>query len=152
MQRKAIELWVGLFVLLGIISLIGLGLKVSNLTSIEDDNSYLLYAKFQNIGGLKVRSPVKVGGVTVGRVAAIGLDPEDFSPITTLVIQKKFNSFSTETGASIMTAGILGEQFVSLTPGWNEEILINGDYIEDTQSALVLEELIAQFLFSESGN
>lgn len=152
MVSKKIELLVGLFAAIGIAALLMLALKVANSGIAGNGNTYQLYAKFDNIGGLKVRSPIKVGGVVIGRVNAISLDSEDYTPLVTLEIFAEYNNFSEATSVSILTAGLLGEQYVGLLPGFihtSVEILKPGDYIEDTKPALILEELIGQFLFSQ---
>jgi phospholipid/cholesterol/gamma-HCH transport system substrate-binding protein len=152
MTSKKIELLVGFFVALGIAALLMLSYKVAKTGIAGGDETYDLYAKFSNIGGLKVRSPIKVGGVVVGRITRIALDDEDYTPVVTLTIYKRYNNFSDATSVSILTAGLLGEQYVGLQPGFIDEsveILQAGDYIEDTKPALVLEELIGQFLFSQ---
>ena len=153
MNRYKTELMVGVFVLMTIAALLLLALKVANQTVVTDGDTYTLYAKFENIGGLKVRSPVKVGGVTIGRVNAIKLDKDDYSPVVELTIQSEYNEFPETSSASILTSGLLGEQYIGFEPGFTidgVENLAEGDYIEDTSSALVLEELIGQFLFSRS--
>jgi len=151
-MSKKVELMVGFFVALGIAALLMLSLKVANTGISGGGESYNLLAKFDNIGGLKVRSPIKVGGVVVGRVSDISLDEEDYTPVVTLNIYKEYSNFSEATSVSILTAGLLGEQYIGLQPGFMDdsfEILQAGDYIEDTKPALVLEELIGQFLFSQ---
>ncbi|MCW8831766.1 MAG: outer membrane lipid asymmetry maintenance protein MlaD [Colwellia sp.] len=152
MMSKKIELMVGFFVALGIAALLMLSLKVANTGISGNGESYNLFAKFDNIGGLKVRSPIKVGGVVVGRVSDISLDDEDYTPVVTLKIYKEYSNFSEATSVAILTAGLLGEQYIGLQPGFMDdslETLQPGDYIEDTKPALVLEELIGQFLFSQ---
>jgi phospholipid/cholesterol/gamma-HCH transport system substrate-binding protein len=152
MVSKKIELMVGFFVALGILALLVLSLKVANSGISGNGETYNLYAKFDNIGGLKVRSPIKVGGVVVGRVSDISLDQDDYTPVVTLNIYAQYNSFSEATSVAILTAGLLGEQYIGLQPGFIDdsmEILQPDDYIEDTKPALVLEELIGQFLFSQ---
>ncbi|MGY5452070.1 outer membrane lipid asymmetry maintenance protein MlaD [Agarivorans sp. MS3-6] len=151
MKVNKIELSVGLFVLLGIVALLVLSLKIADSQFGNNTDSYTLYAKFDNIGGLKARSPVKVGGVVVGRVEAINLDVEDYMPKVTLSMNRKYGYYPETSSLSILTAGLLGEQYIGLTPGFVMEDIENlndGDLIEDTKSALVLEELIGQFLFS----
>jgi len=154
MTSKKIELMVGFFVALGIAALLMLSLNVANTGIAGNSDSYNLFAKFDNVGGLKVRSPIKIGGVVIGRVSNISLDEEDYTPIVTLKIYTEYSDFSETTSAAILTAGLLGEQYIGLQPGFIDdsldiEILQPGDYIEDTNSALVLEELIGQFLFSQ---
>ncbi len=149
-QSKSTELTVGMFVAAGIIALFILAMKVSNLTELTDDAGYKVYAEFENVGGLKVRSAVTMAGVRVGRVAAIDLDPETFNAKVTLNIYKKYNQIPTDTAASIYTAGLLGEQYIGLEAGAEEEFLQDGDVIDITQPALVLEKVISQFLFSKA--
>ncbi len=151
-MSKKVEFMVGLFAALGIAALLMLALKVANNGMSGNGETYQLYAKFDNIGGLKVRSPIKVGGVVVGRVSDISLDEEDYTPVVTLTIDAQYNQFSEATSVSILTAGLLGEQYIGLLPGFMDESVTTlepGDFIEDTKPALVLEELIGQFLFSE---
>ena len=155
MTSRKVEISVGFFVALGITALVFLALKVASAGVTGSGENYTLYAKFDNIGGLKVRSSVKVGGVVVGRVEAIHLDPEDYAPVATLAIDKQYDNFPDTSSLSILTSGLLGEQYLGLEPGFIDEtvaILSNGDYIEDTKSALVLEELIGQFLFSQGSD
>jgi phospholipid/cholesterol/gamma-HCH transport system substrate-binding protein len=154
MNKYKTEVMVGLFVVLTIGALLLLALKVANQSVVTEGGSYTLYAKFDNIGGLKVRSAVKVGGVTIGRVTSIHLDEDDFSPVVELSIQSQYQDFPETSSASILTAGLLGEQYIGFEPGFTIdgiENLKDGDYIEDTSSALVLEELIGQFLFNRGG-
>lgn len=151
MTTRKLEILVGAFVALSIGAFLLLALKVANAGVAGSDQSYQLLATFDNIGGLKVRSPVKVGGVVVGRVASIQLDPEQFQPVVTLEINSSYNNFPETSSLAILTSGLLGEQYIGLQPGFvdeNVEILGNGDRIEDTKSAIVLEELIGQFLFN----
>lgn len=155
MTSRKLELTVGFFVALGLAALLFLALKVANAGMSGSGETYQLYAKFENIGGLKVRSSVKVGGVVVGRVEEITLDPEDYAPVARLSIDKQFNNFPDTSSLAILTSGLLGEQYLGLEPGFIDEtveILADGDYIEDTKSALVLEELIGQFLFSQGND
>jgi len=155
MMSKKIEFAVGCFVAIGIGALLMLSLKVADSGISGNGETYQLYAKFDNIGGLKVRSPIKVGGVVVGRVSDISLDDEDYMPVVTLDIDTQYNNFSEATSLSILTSGLLGEQYIGLLPGFMDEsvdTLEPGDYIEDTKPALVLEELIGQFLFSQGSD
>lgn len=155
MTSRKTEILVGLFVALAIAASLMLALKVANQGSIGQGESYTLYAKFDNIGGLKERSSVKVGGVVIGRVEKIKLDPEDFTPVVTLSISKTYNQFPETSSASILTSGLLGEQYVGFQPGFTIDDIENlgdGDYIADTKSALVLEDLIGQFLFSKGSD
>ena len=151
MNKYKTELMVGLFVVLTIGAVLLLALRVANQTMSDDGASYTLYAKFDNIGSLKVRSAVKVGGVTLGRVESITLDSEDFTPVVELSISQEYADFPETSSVSILTSGLLGEQYVGMQPGFSfdgVDNLVDGDYIEDTKSALVLEDLIGQFLFS----
>ncbi len=150
MQRKGLELMVGLFVLAGILALAALALRIGNLGGISVSDGYAVTARFDNIGGLKVRSPVKLGGVLIGRVTAIGLDEEDFRALVTMRIAKKYNKLPDDSSVAVNTAGLLGEQYLSLEPGGDDEVLKNGDEITITQSALVLEDLIGKFMFSKA--
>ena len=152
MTSKKVELMVGFFVALGIAALLMLSLKVANNGISGGGESYNLFAKFDNIGGLKVRSPIKVGGVVVGRGSDITLDEEDYTPVVTIDIYIQYNKLSEATSVAILTAGLLGEQYLGVQPGFVDEsvdTLQPGDFIEDTKPALVLEELIGQFLFSQ---
>lgn len=154
MSRK-VEILVGVFVVLAMASLAMLAMKVADRGISGDGETYELRAKFDNIGGLKVRSPVKVGGVVVGRVGKITLDENDFTPVVTLVISKDYDKFPTTSSVSILTSGLLGEQYVGLQPGFmldDEDVLKPNQFIEDTKSALVLEDLIGQFLFSRNND
>lgn len=155
MKARKTELYVGLFVALAIAATLLLALKVVNQGMSGDGASYTLYAKFDNIGGLKSRSAVKVGGVTIGRVESIKLDSEDFTPVVVLSISDKYTNLPDTSSVSILTSGLLGEQYLGLQPGFlieEDAVLQPGDYIEDTKSALVLEDLIGQFLFSKNND
>ncbi|MEP7098871.1 MAG: outer membrane lipid asymmetry maintenance protein MlaD [Burkholderiales bacterium] len=151
MNRKGIEALVGFFVLLGIAGLVFLSLKAANLSSFSGGETYTLTAKFDNIGGLKVRSPVRSAGVTVGRVTAITLDPKTFQGVVTLDMQKSVQ-FPNDSSARILTSGLLGDQYVGLEAGPGEKNFAAGDTIKQTQSAIVLESLISQFLFSKAAD
>ncbi|MGS0674757.1 outer membrane lipid asymmetry maintenance protein MlaD [Shewanella sp. 0m-4] len=151
MLTRKIEILVGLFLLSGLAAFLVLVFNVANVEVKSGDSSYTLYAKFSNIGGLKVRSPVKVGGVVVGRVSEINLDPEKLVPVVSIAMDKRYQYFPETSTLSILTSGLLGEQFLGLTPGFMDddiELLADGDSIEDTHSALVLEDLIGQLLYS----
>ncbi len=155
MSKYKTEVMVGVFVMLTIGALLLLALKVANQTVATEGDTYTLYAKFDNIGGLKPRSAVKVGGVTVGRVSSITLDPEDFTPVVELSILNEYNGFPETSSVSILTSGLLGEQYVGFQPGFSFDgvaNLQNGDYLQDTKSALVLEDLIGQFLFNRGSD
>lgn len=146
MQYKKIELLVGLFVLIGLGAFLLLALKVSNLTNIGENDGYQVQAHFENIGGLRVRAPVSLGGVRIGRVIAIDLDARSYDAVVTLYIDQRYNRLPSDSSASILTSGLLGEQYVGLEPGGMESYLSNGSVIKLTQSALVLERLIGHFL------
>ncbi len=150
MQKKSTEITVGMFVAAGIAALFVLAMKVSNLAEFNDEAGYQVVAEFENIGGLKVRSPVTMAGVRVGRVAAINLDTKTYNAAVTLNLYGSFNQIPTDTSASIYTAGLLGEQYIGLEAGAEEEFLQDGDVIDLTQPALVLEQVIGQFLFSKA--
>jgi phospholipid/cholesterol/gamma-HCH transport system substrate-binding protein len=151
MQTKTVEIAVGLFVAAGIAALFMLAMKASNLSAATIRDGYTVTARFDNVGGLKVQSPVSVGGVRVGRVTGIRYDQERYEAEVTLTIDPRYNRFPTDTSASIFTAGLLGEQYVNLEPGGAEDYLKDGDQIDLTQSALVLEQLIGRFLYSVGG-
>jgi len=149
MSRKTLDLWVGVFVAIGFGALLFLALKVANLSSITGANSYQINAKFDNIGGLKVRAPVKSSGVVVGRVREIHFDNQTFEAVVTMSIESRFE-FPKDTSAKILTSGLLGEQFIGLAAGGDSVNLKNGDALKLTQSAVVLENLIGQFLYSKA--
>lgn len=150
LNSRLLETGVGLFVLVGLGSLLVLALKVSNITAFQQTKGYDVIAQFQNIGGLKVRAPVTLAGVTVGRVNDISVDPKTFEARVVLTISDKYDNLPKDTSASIFTAGLLGEQYVGLQPGGMEETLKPGDTIMLTQSAVVLEQLIGQFLYGKA--
>ncbi len=145
MERSVMDLWVGIFVTAGIVALLVLGLKVGNASSINLSDSYKIYADFENIGGLKIRAPVKSAGVVVGRVDDIQFDNKRFQARVGLKIDKRYQ-FPKDTTASVLTSGLLGEQYIGLDGGGDEALLKDQDAIQLTQSAVVLEKLIGQFL------
>jgi phospholipid/cholesterol/gamma-HCH transport system substrate-binding protein len=149
MSRKLLDLWVGFFVVLGFAALLFLALRVGNVSSANFAETYQLTAKFDNIGGLKVRGPVKSAGVVVGRVSEIRFDTESYEAAVTLTIDSRYR-FPKDTFASILTAGLLGEQYIGLDAGGDEKMLKAGDVFAKTQSAVVLEKLIGQFMFSKA--
>ncbi len=151
-QTKTTEFMVGVFIAAGILAFFVLAMQVSNLSSLKGGEGYRLNAYFENIGGLKVRSPVTVGGVLVGRVSSIDYDVERFEALVTLEIDKKYNQFPDDTSASIFTAGLLGEQYIGLEPGGSEEYLEEGSEIDITQSAIIIEKLISKFLFEKASD
>ncbi|MEH6357397.1 MAG: outer membrane lipid asymmetry maintenance protein MlaD [Pseudomonadales bacterium] len=148
MHSKTLEVTVGLFMLAGFAALIVLALNVSGLTFSESKSSYTVYASFENIGGLTARSKVTVAGVAVGRVVDITLDKDEFAGVVEMAIESDYDQFTTDTTAAILTAGLLGEKYIGLISGADDEFLEDGAMIADTQSAIVLEELIGQFLFN----
>ena len=145
------EIAVGIFIAAGMTALFLLAMQVSNLSNRGSGESYVITAAFENLGGLKVRSPVTVSGVRVGRVDAIDYDSNSFEAVVTLRIDKVYSSFPEDTSASIFTAGLLGEQYIALEPGGAEANLVEGDRIQLTQSALVMEQVVGQFLYSAAG-
>jgi len=149
MSRKLLDLWVGFFVVLGFAALLFLALRVGNVSSANFAETYQLTAKFDNIGGLKVRGPVKSAGVVVGRVSEIRFDQENYEAVATLTIDSRYR-FPKDTFASILTAGLLGEQYIGLDAGGDEKMLKAGDVFAKTQSAVVLEKLISQFMFNKA--
>lgn len=150
MQKRNTEITVGIFVAAGIAALFMLAMKVSNMTEFTDETGYQVIAEFENIGGLKVRSPVTMAGVRVGRVSDISLNSDTYNAQVTLNLYGKFNTIPTDSSASIFTSGLLGEQYIGLEAGAEEEFLQDGDVIDLTQPALVLEQLIGQFLFDKA--
>ena len=149
MQRRGLETAVGLFVLLGLAALLFVALKAANLTSFGSAETYSLTANFDNIGGLKPRATVRSAGVAVGRVTHIGFDPKTFKGVVTLEVDRKYD-FPNDTSAKILTAGLLGDQYIGLEPGGDTKNLAPGSEIKQTQSAVVLENLIGQFLFNKA--
>lgn len=146
MTTRSIEIMVGIFIAAGFAALFMLAMRVSNLSTLNETNGYQLKAYFQNIGGLKVRSQVTVSGVRVGRVSSIHYDPEKYQAEVSMTINATQDYFPTDTSASIYTSGLLGEQYLALEPGAEEEVLKGGDTIQYTQSALVLEQLVGRLL------
>lgn len=151
MTSRKIEIMVGFFVAAAIAAFFMLAMNVSNMSSYAVGKSYDLTARFDNIGGLKVRSPVSAGGVRIGRVKEINYNTETYEAVVVMSIEEKYNKFPIDTAASIFTSGLLGEQFVGFEPGAEEEFLKDGDVIDLTQSAIVLEQIIGQFLYSKAG-
>ncbi len=149
MNRSAIDLWVGVFVAIGLGALLFLALKVGNLASFSTAQTYQVEARFANIGGLKVRAPVKSAGVVVGRVAEIRFDNETYEAVAVLTVDSGYK-FPRDTSAKILTSGLLGEQYIGLEAGADARMLAGGERMRITQSAVVLENLISQFLFSKA--
>ena len=149
MQSKAVDFWVGLFVIAGAAALLFLALKAGNLASFTTQDTIRVSARFDNIGSLKPRAPIKSAGVVVGRVAAIRFDDKSYQAIADLDLQSQYK-FPKDTSAKILTSGLLGEQYLGLEAGGDQNMLASGDRISSTQSAVVLENLISQFLFSKA--
>jgi phospholipid/cholesterol/gamma-HCH transport system substrate-binding protein len=149
MERTIMDFWVGAFVLAGIAALMVLALKVGNASTYNLSESYKLIAEFENVGGLNPRAPVKSAGVVVGRVDDIQFDTERFVARVTFTVDKRY-AFPKDTFASILTSGLLGEQYVGLSAGGDNVLLKDGDAITQTQSAVVLEELVSKFLFDKA--
>jgi len=151
MAKKSIETLVGLFVLLGIAALVFVALKAANLGNFSNGDTYPLQARFDNIGGLKARAPVRSAGVVVGRVTSIKLDPKTYQGVVTLNITSGVE-FPKDSSAKILTSGLLGDQYIGIEPGADDKNFAAGDVIKQTQSAVVLENLIGQFLFSKAAD
>ena len=149
MQRKSLDLWVGMFVLLGALALFFLATRVANTNSFSFNDTYAVMTQFDNIGGLKPRAAVKSAGVVVGRVGEIKFDDKHFQAVVTLNLDSRYK-FPKDSSAKILTAGLLGEQYIGLEPGGDTANLAPGDKIKMTQSAVVLENLIGQFLYSKA--
>jgi phospholipid/cholesterol/gamma-HCH transport system substrate-binding protein len=145
-QKRIFELWVGVFVAGGLAALAMLAFQVGDIGSTDVSNAYELKARFSNIGGLKVKAPVTMAGVRIGRVAGIQFDPERYQALVTFAIDGRFSNIPDDASASILTSGLLGEQYIGIEPGGSEAFLKNGDEIQLTQSALVLENLIGQVM------
>ena len=146
MQRRTLEMWVGVFVAAGLLALAMLAFRVGNLATADVLNGYQMSAQFENIGGLKVKSPVTLAGVRIGRVSQITFDPETYQAVVEMNIDGRYKIIPRDSSASILTSGLLGEQYIGLEPGGSEEYLKEHDRIKLTQSALVLEKLIGRVL------
>jgi phospholipid/cholesterol/gamma-HCH transport system substrate-binding protein len=152
LQQRLIETLVGLFLIFAFMALSVLAFKVSGLTSLFPQKSYTIIAAFDDIGGLKVRSPVKIGGVQIGEVEAIQLDAQSFKAIVRMKIYKKFNDIPDDSSAGIFTAGLLGDNYIAITPMYNQTFLKDGSIMQETNSAMILEKLIGQFIYKISGD
>jgi phospholipid/cholesterol/gamma-HCH transport system substrate-binding protein len=150
MESKRVEITVGLFLAAGIAALFMLAMKASNLSTFTAQDGYELTARFDNVGGLKVRAPVTMAGVRIGRVASIAFDQKTYEAVVKLDIDSQFNKIPADSSASILTSGLLGEQYVGLQPGAEDKFFQTGGEIKYTQSALVLERLVGQFLFNKA--
>ena len=151
MQNRTLEIGVGLFLLAGILALLMLALRVSGLSASPAADTYKVYAYFDNIAGLTVRAKVTMAGVTIGKVTAIDLDRDSYTGRVTLQIDKSVDNLPTDSTASILTAGLLGEKYIGISVGGEEDVLKEGATIHDTQSSLVLEDLIGKFLLNSVG-
>jgi phospholipid/cholesterol/gamma-HCH transport system substrate-binding protein len=151
MHRKTIDVWVGLFVLLGLAALMFLALKAGNMSSLSFGKTYAITGKFDNIGGLKPQAPVKSAGVVVGRVGDIKFDDKSYQALVTLDLETGYK-FPKDSSLKILTAGLLGEQYIGIEPGGDTNNLVAGDRISRTQSAAVLEDLINQFIYSKAAD
>jgi phospholipid/cholesterol/gamma-HCH transport system substrate-binding protein len=149
-QTRAVEFGTGLFVFLGVLALFFLTTRVTNFDSYSGDEGYTLTGRFDNVGSLKLRSPVAMSGVTIGRVASIEFDPEMLEAVVTMRIDSRYSQIPDDSDASILTQGILGGQYIGLEPGGSPEFFQDNDEIQFTQSALVLEQLISKYLFSQA--
>lgn len=148
MQSRSLEIGVGLFLLAGLLALLLLALRVSGLSATSSGDTYKLYANFDNISGLTVRAKVTMAGVTIGKVTAIDLDRDSYTGRVTMEIEKRVDNLPLDSTASIFTAGLLGEKYIGISVGGEEDLLTDGSTIHDTQSALVLEDLIGKFLMN----
>ncbi len=148
MRMRTIEISVGSFVLAGIIAMVFLAVRVSGINTTADDETYLLQARFDDVSGLRERAKVTIAGVTVGRVTGISVDAEYGEAVVGLAVQSSIGLLALDTGAQIVTEGVMGGRYVALTPGADEELLASGDFLTETQGALVLEKLIGDFVTS----
>ena len=151
MKKSAIDVWVGLFVTIGILAMLFLALKVGNMSAVSFAPTYTVSARFDNIGGLKPRAPVKSAGVVVGRISTIQFDDTTYQATVTMTIEKAYQ-FPKDSSAKILTSGLLGEQYIGLEAGGDEQMLADGGKITQTQSAIVLENLISQFLYNKAAD
>lgn len=149
MERTTVDLWVGIFVVAGVAALVMLAMKVGNLGTYNVSETYQVHAYFSNIGGLKPKASIKSAGVLVGRVTDITLDTARYEAKVVMDLDKRYQ-FPKDTFANIMTSGLLGEQYIGLLPGGDEQMLKNGEQLKKTQSAMVLEEMIGKFLYSKA--
>lgn len=152
MGKRSIEFSVGMFMLFGLLALMVLAVKVSGLAQWSKDPTYTVSAAFDNIGGLRERASVRIGGVIIGRVSRIYLDNKSFQAVVEMQINKKFNQIPDDSSTSVFTQGLLGANYVSVTPGFDSNMLKDGDRVQTTHSAMVLENLIGQFIYSMKGD
>ena len=151
MRKSAIDVWVGIFVAIGLLAALFLALKVGNMNAVSFAPTYKISARFDNIGGLKARAPVKSAGVVVGRIANISFDDKTYQATVTMTIEDTYK-FPKDSSAKILTSGLLGEQYIGLEAGGSDDMLVAGDKIAQTQSAVVLENLISQFLYNKAAD
>ena len=151
MQRSKIDVWVGLFVMVGLGAILFLALKSANLLSLSFQSEYWVTARFDNVGGLKPRAAVKSAGVVVGRIESISFDDKTFQALVTMSLEKRY-VFPKDSSIKVLTSGLLGEQYIGIEAGADEKVLAQGDNITSTQSAVVLESLISQFLYSKAAD
>ncbi len=151
-QTRAVEFGTGLFILFGIGALFFLATQTTNIETYGADKGYVVTARFTNVGGLKVRAPVTMAGVTIGRVSTIAFDPKRLDAVVTMKIESRYNTLPSDSSASVLTSGLLGEQYIGLEPGGAETNLKDGDQIQFTQPAIVLENLIGKFLFNNKSS
>jgi phospholipid/cholesterol/gamma-HCH transport system substrate-binding protein len=149
-QKNAVEIAVGVFIVMGLAALVMLAMKVSNIATLTNQKGYHITARFENIGGLKERAAVTMAGVRVGRVQHIAFDEKAYEAVVTMVIEPQYNRIPIDTTASILTSGLLGEQYLSLEAGGEEAYFKDGDQIKITQSAMIMEKMIGQFLFNKA--
>jgi phospholipid/cholesterol/gamma-HCH transport system substrate-binding protein len=146
-----VELASGIFLLLGIAALVWLATRATDYGQDIGKETYLITARFQNVGDLRLRAPVKIGGVTVGMVESIELDPVSFQAVVTMALASRFDEIPSDTGASVLTSGVLGDRYIGLEPGGAPDMLTDGDELFITQSAIVLEQIVSKFLFNAGG-
>jgi phospholipid/cholesterol/gamma-HCH transport system substrate-binding protein len=151
MRKSAIDVWVGIFVAIGLLAALFLALKVGNMNAVSFQPTYTITARFDNIGGLKPRAPVKSAGVVVGRIADIRFDDTTYQATVTMTLEQSYQ-FPKDSAAKILTSGLLGEQYVGLEAGGSDQMLAQGNMITQTQSAVVLENLISQFLYNKAAD
>ncbi len=151
MKKSAIDIWVGIFVAMGLLAALFLALKVGNMNAVSFTPTYKISARFDNIGGLKPRAPVKSAGVVVGRIASISFDDKTYQATVLMTIDESYK-FPKDSSAKILTSGLLGEQYIGLEAGGSDDMLANGEKITQTQSAIVLESLIGQFLYNKAAD
>jgi len=151
-QTRAVELGTGMFVFLGVVAIFFLATQTSNLNNLVSSEAYTVTARFENVGGLSVRAPVTMAGVTIGRVSAIDFDPDRLDAVVSIKIDKRYNRIPDDSDAAILTAGLLGGQYIGLSPGGSDDYLADSAELEFTQSAVVLENLISKYLFTQGGS